>query len=590
MKQSLDSLLHDWITTKSSRMGKGSYGSVYLVRNGAGQYRALKESVPQPSYAKYLIGCTFDILREISALRLIRDPHVISLIQADVSYEPLLLPKHFRAPETHPKRDDETLAVNPYAYVLMEDGEENATSWRNTIRLRKDDTKTGLELLRSCFHLFLALRALHTQKLMHNDIKPENMIRTQTPDGINEFKLSDFGLATYPESFQWKNPIMFALSYRAPELLLNQRRANYSYPADIWAAAISMSFLIFGTATETKGKTGWNHGLAPFPLKGSLLETWEDLINLIGLPNETWVSIYIDQWIAGAPELLGKLKKQGFDANMNAEDRVVNFLQRLQKMYGKEKLEDLASMLGGSQVFLQVLDLLGKCLQYDPQARPTVTECLHHPCFEKVRSLPSERKCLASSTPSISKPSLQTPSLREVDVKFQGSSKPYQQFKHLRRFIFEKVSELLRRFQAQGIHRKDESASILSCAMNIFDRESPNFFGSQLLGHTPLSRTVMQQIATFAIACCWLAGKFLTVLGQIQCREIAMQFSHLCTLSDVLRFEAAIVNQQTFTFPRSFLSAGFSISSDLYSVLNLNLENQEDIANEMFSTLLKHTA
>src|SRR5208337_474320 len=95
--------------------------------------------------------------------------------------------------------------LNPHAYILMEYGEENAASWRNKMSITKDD---GRELLRSCFHLFLALRALHTQKLMHNDVKPENLIRISTHYG-NVFKLSDFGMALSPDSYKWKNARMF---------------------------------------------------------------------------------------------------------------------------------------------------------------------------------------------------------------------------------------------------------------------------------------------------------------------------------------------------------------------------------------------
>lgn len=602
-KNDLDSLLRDWITTDSWELGKGSYGKVYLVKNGLNKFLSLKESEPQPSYSDYMIGCTFDILREINTLNTVQDPHIIRLVQANVSYERLLLPLNSSSgkPSKDPKdpkdpKDHKDL-VNPYCYILMESGEENAVQWRNKILLKQGDRSVGQELLRSCFHLFLAVRALHTQKLIHNDVKPENLIRIATSHG-NIFKLSDFGLSMPPDGYKWKNGRMFAIGYRAPELLLNSNRAHFSYASDIWAAGISMCLLLFGSVQKDKKDVTSTH--PPFPFGDCILDLFQDMVQLLGLPTEVWKTTYIRSSIKGFKEMYQDCLTKGHPVNVNQEQRVIRFLKRLTDVYGNTQLDLLVSSLGGTQTFLQVLDLLAKCIQYDPVLRPNVLECLNHPCFHFIREQGREKQDLLM-TPQLKHffqhdprdrdprdQKNQTPALKDLNWWKDPRliTKAQLQMKFLRKFTFEKISKVLEKFHEQRIYEKDEIAAIMSCALNLFDRDLVNFFARPLSKET-LEPEIMCLIIAFAVASTWLAGKFLSIMIKDSCLTIANQFQNHCQVNQILHIEAQIVNQEGFTFPQSYLQTQFSISADLFQVLNLNLDSQQEVADEMFSTLLK---
>ena len=249
-------------------------------------------------------------------------------------------------------------------------------------------------------------------------------------------------------------------------------------------------------------------------------------------------------------------------------------------------------MVGGMKTFLQIMELLSRCLQYDPTARPSVTECLNHPCFERIRELPRERKYLLM-TPEFYRSSIrprvrQTPSLKDM-ASFRSSTKAHFQVKYLRKYTYETITNVLNGLVRQSLNDKDEVASILSCSINLFDRDIPLFFKQELEKQSLPSSTVVQMLI-FAIATTWLSGKYLSFLCAPTCMAIAKEFDHLCHRDQILEMENKILNQDHFTFPRTFLNTQFSISADLFQILSLNLDNQEEIANEMFSTLLKRAS
>lgn len=88
--------------------------------------------------------------------------------------------------------------------------------------------------------LFNALHFIHSNKIIHRDMKAANVLITRT----GELKLADFGLArSFSRIGTKEHPNRFTnrvvtLWYRPPELLLGDR--NYGPPIDMWGAACIM--------------------------------------------------------------------------------------------------------------------------------------------------------------------------------------------------------------------------------------------------------------------------------------------------------------------------------------------------------------
>lgn len=95
--------------------------------------------------------------------------------------------------------------------------------------------------------LLNAIRHIHHHGYFHRDVKPENILVTATtqyyggrqnvpPERAKDpyiLKLCDYGLARHINNTKELTPYVSTRWYRAPEILLRQRR--YSRPIDIWA-------------------------------------------------------------------------------------------------------------------------------------------------------------------------------------------------------------------------------------------------------------------------------------------------------------------------------------------------------------------
>lgn len=111
------------------------------------------------------------------------------------------------------------------------------------------------ELKGYIYQILKALDYLHSQGIIHRDVKPENLLVSKYAK--NNFskgvvKLCDFGFArTMPEEGAPLTDYVATRWYRSPELLLTNR---YGIPSDIWALGC-----IIGEMVDTKplfpGKT-----------------------------------------------------------------------------------------------------------------------------------------------------------------------------------------------------------------------------------------------------------------------------------------------------------------------------------------------
>ena len=175
-----------------------------------------------------------------------------------------------------------------------------------------------------------ALETMHKKGIFHRDIKPENILLLK-----NKVKLADLGSC---KGMYSKPPFTEYIStrwYRSPECLLTD--GYYNYKMDIWG----LGCVFYEMLT-----------LEPlFPGDDEI-----DQVNKIN-------------YILGSPpnDLFEKFVKNSAHRN--------EFNFEYQKGIGIYRYL--------AHVSHNTIDLIGKMLIYDPDLRPTATECLNHECFKE---------------------------------------------------------------------------------------------------------------------------------------------------------------------------------------------------------------
>ncbi|KAH8739785.1 protein kinase domain-containing protein [Cryptosporidium ryanae] len=105
--------------------------------------------------------------------------------------------------------------------------------------------------------VLLGIRYLHLKRVLHKNLKPQNVLLTNSfGSGNTSIKLSDFGLCeifnnsltfsinpSSKENSDLSLESIGTLEYRAPEIINNQ---SFSYSVDVWAAGVIMYTIITG--------------------------------------------------------------------------------------------------------------------------------------------------------------------------------------------------------------------------------------------------------------------------------------------------------------------------------------------------------
>jgi len=228
--------------------------------------------------------------------------------------------------------------------------------------LKKYGTKIGLSIKAVKIYgqkLMLALKLLKSCKMLHADIKLDNILVNENKTSI---KLGDFGSAS-PENENGITPYLVSRFYRAPEIVLGQ---TYSYGIDMW----SVGCCLYEIAT----------GKICFPGKSN---------------NEM---LYLFMEVAGPinrkMQRKGAFTSQHFDENGSFKrlmrDKITkkeyvkptNFATPMRDL--KEELLNSRFELSAEekQMVINLCDLLSKIFVIDPASRITVDDALHQPFFK----------------------------------------------------------------------------------------------------------------------------------------------------------------------------------------------------------------
>lgn len=187
------------------------------------------------------------------------------------------------------------------------------------------------EVIKNLMHqLLCGIDYLHTNRMIHRDIKPQNILITRN----KQVKIADFGLARVYGFCKLVTSVVVTLWYRAPEILL---RAPYAMMVDLWSVGTIMAEM-YNRRPLFRGKSDVNQ--------------LHNILSVIGSPEKK-------EW----PEQVSL----PWDSFCNYPS--VNL---------QTKVPDMC---------VEGIDLISKLLLFDPNKRINAKKCLSHAYFDDVDGL-----------------------------------------------------------------------------------------------------------------------------------------------------------------------------------------------------------
>eukprot|EP00292_Cryptomonas_paramecium_P009060 CAMPEP_0113693246 /NCGR_PEP_ID=MMETSP0038_2-20120614/19557_1 /TAXON_ID=2898 /ORGANISM="Cryptomonas paramecium" /LENGTH=257 /DNA_ID=CAMNT_0000615295 /DNA_START=175 /DNA_END=945 /DNA_ORIENTATION=+ /assembly_acc=CAM_ASM_000170 len=180
-------------------LGKGSFGSVYLVKKAADRSMHVMKKISIQDMPPKEKKATE---QECKVLQRLRHPGI-------VCYE------------------DSFIHKNRQLCIVMAfcEGGDLAT----VIEKRRMRYFPEAEVLSWLIQIGLALQYMHDERILHRDLKTQNIFLTRS----NFIKLGDFGIAKVLEgTLEMAKTVIGTPYYMSPELFRNQA---YSYKSDMWS-------------------------------------------------------------------------------------------------------------------------------------------------------------------------------------------------------------------------------------------------------------------------------------------------------------------------------------------------------------------
>ncbi|CCW62584.1 unnamed protein product [Phytomonas sp. EM1] len=217
-------MLKTW--RKGNLVGRGTYGSVYLGLLPSGHFYAVKiVDISQKGCldvlnfnAKMLVSLS----REINIMRRLRHPNLCGF--TGVYYD----------------LDSSSICIF-MEYI-------GGGSLSNVVRRFKP---LPMSVVRSWTKQLLSgLLYLHSQNIMHRDIKADNVLvdTSVDPDSESQIKLVDFGAARrLVDALSQSHTLIGTPYWMAPEVVsLSNFETGYSYKADVWSVGCTVAEMLTG--------------------------------------------------------------------------------------------------------------------------------------------------------------------------------------------------------------------------------------------------------------------------------------------------------------------------------------------------------
>lgn len=306
--------------------GSGSYGVVYEVIDHNMKKMAIKCN---------LIENSIDFIGSLRELDIINKLHG----HPNIVYTNYIYFKNpfIKSPDIKTKMSD---VKCDSVYFVFESAKTNLLSLISRL--------SYIDLKKYTLHLLLALEFMHYKGIIHQDIKPSNILISEG----GEAQLCDFGLSEIINTNMDPTKYTSTIWYRAPEV---SKGNVHTFTADIWSIAMVFIEMIIKK-----------------PLLGSCPDNNELLISQI----LTKVPISDRQYL---------LKENNTPNVQKIKCRFNNFRSLLK--LNAVNIDNFNSTPG---TYDQFLDLLENMLLANPENRFTSTKSLDHPFFESYRDVISE--------------------------------------------------------------------------------------------------------------------------------------------------------------------------------------------------------
>ncbi|XP_011494309.1 PREDICTED: dual specificity tyrosine-phosphorylation-regulated kinase 2-like [Ceratosolen solmsi marchali] len=248
----------------------------------------------------------------------------------------------------------------------------------------------SLQLVRKFSHSLLqCLEALQKNKIIHCDMKPENVLLKQ--QGRSGIKVIDFGSSCYAN--QRVYTYIQSRFYRAPEVILG---AGYGMPIDMWSLGCILVELFTGIPL-LPGEDEPDQMACIIELLGMppvrLLEKAKrsrQFISTQGYPRYSGITVKSD----GSIDFNGGLSKRG-------------------KFRGPPGSKDIKRALKGCDDPL-FIDFIERCLEWDPELRMTPTRALKHSWLKRRLPRPPDANHEGKSLSAKSQQQPQQPGILDL--------------------------------------------------------------------------------------------------------------------------------------------------------------------------------
>ncbi|CAB4021491.1 dual specificity tyrosine-phosphorylation-regulated kinase 2-like [Paramuricea clavata] len=214
----------------------------------------------------------------------------------------------------------------------------------------------SLQLVRKFAHSILqCLDALHKNRIIHCDMKPENILLKQ--QGRSGIKVIDFGSSCYEH--QRIYTYIQSRFYRAPEVILG---AKYGMQIDMWSFGCILAELLTG------------YPIFPGEDEGDQLAC---VIELLGMPPAQFIEPHSSKRAKNFFSSKGHPRYCTVTTLPDGETVLTGGRSRHGKTRGPPSSKSWVTALKGCDDPL-FIDFLKKCLEWDPSQRMTPSQALRH--------------------------------------------------------------------------------------------------------------------------------------------------------------------------------------------------------------------